>query len=634
MEQRRLLSNTQFTIVPAQSKLALTVQISYPGLGSSTMTAQGTSTINSSENSLTTHFTGTLLASVGASTLQFIPTSSIDAEVNGKWDPGSNINASGNTTAAANADYGGVDTILFVGTEYSAIRNLAFDWQSPVLNKSGSSFTTDNLLEMNPTVGDVYYQGISQASGYSSLAGDSDVDQSGSGATVVISGSTETLTVPISVHYSQTVSSATITSSFVGTLVATATVINNSPSYDLKLDSDRVHVDVYNNSTGTGTIAEQFVLSQQSSVALTTTAGTGNGNGTSSITIDNSAGNVIPSSGFTLSGNGNTSLLIIGTGLGDTVSQSSGLVSFNSLPIAFSGIAQTSLNPNGGTDSLTVNSGQLMLTAVNAGQGIVTREFSSISIGSGAELVVLTAASHSDRSLLVVNKLTIAGSSGGWTGLLDLGGNDMDLQTGSLATVSSIVAAGFSFGRGAFTPLGISSSTAIANTAHLTSLGVIQNNQSGQAIFGSGVGQSQFDLTSPGAADILVKYTYFGDTNLDGKVNGSDYSRIDSAFHNASSGTTASSGWFNGDYNYDGAINGSDYTLMDNAFNMQSTSLAAEIAQPAIAISGHSTIATAATDPATAFSGWSQNAAQVDDFARRPKKPLDILLSPDTILSA
>ena len=60
-----------------------------------------------------------------------------------------------------------------------------------------------------------------------------------------------------------------------------------------------------------------------------------------------------------------------------------------------------------------------------------------------------------------------------------------------------------------------------------------------------------------------MKYTYYGDANLDGKVDASDYSLIDNGYLNHLTG------WYNGDFNYDGVINGSDYTLIDNAFNMQ-----------------------------------------------------------------
>jgi hypothetical protein len=72
--------------------------------------------------------------------------------------------------------------------------------------------------------------------------------------------------------------------------------------------------------------------------------------------------------------------------------------------------------------------------------------------------------------------------------------------------------------------------------------------------------------------DVLVKYTYYGDTDLNGGVDGSDYTRIDNGFLNHLTG------WSNGDLNYDGIINGSDYTLIDNAYNMQGAALAAQIA--------------------------------------------------------
>ncbi len=63
--------------------------------------------------------------------------------------------------------------------------------------------------------------------------------------------------------------------------------------------------------------------------------------------------------------------------------------------------------------------------------------------------------------------------------------------------------------------------------------------------------------------DALIKNTLFGDANLDGRVDGSDYTKIDNGFN------SPLSGWSNGDFNYDGLINGSDYTLIDNAFNTQ-----------------------------------------------------------------
>jgi len=89
-----------------------------------------------------------------------------------------------------------------------------------------------------------------------------------------------------------------------------------------------------------------------------------------------------------------------------------------------------------------------------------------------------------------------------------------------------------------------------------------------------------FEGLSPGLNDVLVKYTYYGDANLSGAVDGSDYSLVDSTYLSEhfvkGVPTTPISGWYNGDFNYDGVVDGSDYTLMDNAFNEQGPSLASD----------------------------------------------------------
>jgi hypothetical protein len=77
-----------------------------------------------------------------------------------------------------------------------------------------------------------------------------------------------------------------------------------------------------------------------------------------------------------------------------------------------------------------------------------------------------------------------------------------------------------------------------------------------------------------------VAYTYYGDANLDGKVDASDYSRIDSSYLAEQTSGNSISGWYNGDFNYDGVVNGSDYTLIDNAFNTQGARLAEQLASP------------------------------------------------------
>jgi hypothetical protein len=68
-----------------------------------------------------------------------------------------------------------------------------------------------------------------------------------------------------------------------------------------------------------------------------------------------------------------------------------------------------------------------------------------------------------------------------------------------------------------------------------------------------------------GSIDVLIKFTYVGDANLDGKVNIDDYGRID-----ANVGQSGSVfGWYAGDFNLDGKINIDDYGLIDSIIGAQ-----------------------------------------------------------------
>ena len=67
--------------------------------------------------------------------------------------------------------------------------------------------------------------------------------------------------------------------------------------------------------------------------------------------------------------------------------------------------------------------------------------------------------------------------------------------------------------------------------------------------------------------DVLVKFTYYGDSDLNGLVNFDDFGRIDGGFN--SGGTD----WFHGDFDLNGVINFDDYSLIDLAFNTESGTL-------------------------------------------------------------
>ena len=74
----------------------------------------------------------------------------------------------------------------------------------------------------------------------------------------------------------------------------------------------------------------------------------------------------------------------------------------------------------------------------------------------------------------------------------------------------------------------------------------------------SGAATTLYQGQTVDASCVLVKYTYAGDANLDGRVTGDDYSAAD--FNILVPGA---SGWVNGDFNYDGVVSGDDYSAID-----------------------------------------------------------------------
>jgi autotransporter-associated beta strand protein len=237
-----------------------------------------------------------------------------------------------------------------------------------------------------------------------------------------------------------------------------------------------------------------------------------------------------------------------------------------------------------GTDTYTggtnISSGTLALGSATA---LPTN--SNLSIGVSATLLA-TPAGNGPYGLSV----SILSNAG----LIDLTKNALVIHTGTTFTAAYNQVAS-TYNGGAWNgSTGITSSTAAADSSHLTTLGVIINdsaanssNASGTAIYTSVDGAATVD------GDILVKYTYYGDANLSGAVDGSDYSLIDNGYLNQLTG------WFNGDFNYDGVVNGSDYTLIDNAFNSQGATLASELASPDAVVTAQIAGESAVPEPAT-----------------------------------
>jgi len=149
--------------------------------------------------------------------------------------------------------------------------------------------------------------------------------------------------------------------------------------------------------------------------------------------------------------------------------------------------------------------------------------------------------------------------------MVDLHNNDLVINYGAgsgsatyAATVALIKAGLVSLGGAGTT--GIGSTEVDAATLPGTTLGVADNASVGLTTL------SGYTIPNP-TTSVVVKYTWAGDANLDGKVDGSDYALVDTGF--AGGGTT----WDQGDVDLSGNVNGSDYSQVDTGFASQTGSL-------------------------------------------------------------
>lgn len=150
-------------------------------------------------------------------------------------------------------------------------------------------------------------------------------------------------------------------------------------------------------------------------------------------------------------------------------------------------------------------------------------------------------------------EVVVAGtlSSVAGAGKLDLGNNDAVFHSQPAATLA----------------YGTNVLSSVAGTGagrdSIATLGIVDNvDGQGGALYAS------FDGVAVTSGDTLVKYTYVGDTNLDGVVDAQDLANLLAG--EASGG--ALKGWLNGDLNYSGTIDSTDYNLLLNSLQNQGAS--------------------------------------------------------------
>jgi hypothetical protein len=235
-----------------------------------------------------------------------------------------------------------------------------------------------------------------------------------------------------------------------------------------------------------------------------------------------------------------------------------GSLAANSAGYTVSGPGSLHINNSTSTATVTVAGGSV---AINT--PVVIESKTKVSIPAGATLSVASLSGGGLVSLSGGGTLKLAGTTGdggvysGGLPSVAADGSLIDLVKGAAVLTGTTESAVVSLvkqwlsGQG-----GLGSSAAVAGT---TTLAVIGNDE-GLIDHGTANGVPYYtsfagvnDLT---ASDVLVRYTYAGDVNLDGTVDGKDF-RI--AMESAIFG---GSGWAQGDVDYSGSVDGNDLALI------------------------------------------------------------------------
>lgn len=230
--------------------------------------------------------------------------------------------------------------------------------------------------------------------------------------------------------------------------------------------------------------------------------------------------------------------------------------------------ATVSSNPSVQVGAYSLNGGTLSAPATNLtgsfSQTGGASTFASL-IGGGAISVsggsmILSGSSSAN----LVRSLTITG-----TGKVDLTNSKLAIDYTGGTPANAIRLALLAGSANGWTGMtGLTSSDAAANTAASYAIGYAEASQ----VLGA-AGGTWNGVTVDGTA-LLLKETYFGDANLDGKVNADDFALADKGM--ATNLATGSARWTDGDFNYDGSVTSADFLLMDTAFAQHGGALSPE----------------------------------------------------------
>jgi hypothetical protein len=220
--------------------------------------------------------------------------------------------------------------------------------------------------------------------------------------------------------------------------------------------------------------------------------------------------------------------------------------------LTVTGAATITADPASDQPAVTMSGGSAVLT-INPSSATVVN-LGSLTINNGGRA---TLAAHGAG---VIRALVVNGGNPSIdaTGKLDLTDNAMVVKNGTLAGIQAQVAATYNHG-GWSGAGGITSGAAAANPDGTTALGFARNDLLQKTSFAG--------VTGLTAGDVLVKYTYYGDSDLNGATTLDDFTLFLNGYQNAK--TT----WSAGDYDYGGLTTLDDFTLFLLGYQRQGARL-------------------------------------------------------------
>jgi C1A family cysteine protease len=251
---------------------------------------------------------------------------------------------------------------------------------------------------------------------------------------------------------------------------------------------------------------------------------------------------------------GSTLDVNLSRGAAVTVSPASGggvAISQQGAQLTFTGITGLNITDTCSNDVLNLN-GPLspLFRFVNCGSSTVNVNSCSPTVSAAFNIGALTVNGGTLRLAACsggssVTSLTIAGSSA-----LDLANNSLLVDYGSNSDPRTAILQSLASGYngGSWTGAGIDSSIAAVS----------------KGVYGIGFADGADGVVQGlSSGQIELKYTLIGDANLDGVVNGEDFTILARNFNQSVTG------WDQGDFNYDGVVNGEDFTLLAANFNQE-----------------------------------------------------------------